>query len=204
MLLFLIALAVAGQGVRYLATRPGQAPGSVQLLSTMSPGSPTAQRDSAMQHTRPLRPDERIDVDTSSAGELARLPRVGLRLAKTIVADRNQHGPFGALDRLDRVPGIGPGLLKLLAPHVSFSGRPQGTIQPAGGVAGEEAAAALDLNTATADELDGLPGIGPAKARAIVRYREQEGPFTGTDGLTQVPGMSPAGVRRLQDRVYVK
>src|ERR687894_2647939 len=82
-LLLLLALAVAGQGVRYVLTRPGEPPGQVQLLATLSPGSPLAQRDSAMRQERPLDPGERIDVDRANAQELARLPRVGPRLAKT-------------------------------------------------------------------------------------------------------------------------
>src|SRR5919107_1570363 len=120
-LLLLLALAVAGQGVRYLLTRPGEPPGQVQLLATLSPGSPVAQRDSAKSQARPLRTGELIALDRASATELARLPKVGLRLAKVIVANREEHGPFGDLTALDRVNGIGPGLLKLLAPHVTFS-----------------------------------------------------------------------------------
>ena len=121
-LLLLLALAVVGQGVRYLVTSPGEPPGQVQLLSTLAPGSPSAQRDSAMHKGRPLGAGERVDVDAASAAELARLPKVGPRLAKIIVADREAHGAFGSLSGLDRVSGIGPGLLKVLAPHVAFSG----------------------------------------------------------------------------------
>src|SRR5215208_5592663 len=96
-LLLLLALAVAGQGVRHLLTRPGEPPGQVQLLATLSAGSPMAQRDSARMQARPLRSGELIDVDQGSAAELARLPKVGPRLAKVIVADREAHGPFGGL-----------------------------------------------------------------------------------------------------------
>jgi competence protein ComEA len=65
-------------------------------------------------------------------------------------------------------------------------------------------AAALNLNSATLDELDGLPGIGPAKARSIIEYRENHGSFQGVDELGRVPGMSSSLVKRLRDRVYVK
>ena len=51
------------------------------------------------------------------------------------------------------------------------------------------AAAALNLNTATKDDLVALPGIGPAKAQAIVDYRNQHGPFRSLDELRKVKGI---------------
>ncbi|HEV8178583.1 MAG TPA: hypothetical protein VGP44_12970, partial [Gemmatimonadales bacterium] len=55
-LLLLLTLAVTGQGVRVLATRAGEPPGQVRLLSTLPDGSPAAQRHSTMQEARPLTP----------------------------------------------------------------------------------------------------------------------------------------------------
>ena len=212
--LLLVALAVLGQGVRYLVTRPGEAPGQVQLLSLLPAGSPTAQRDSAMRQARPLGAGERLDADAASAAELARLPRVGLALAKTIVANRDTHGSFGSVAALDRVPGIGPGLLRALSPHLSFSG----SLDPASRT-GKSAAAGtplasrgsrernpaskgpagpvVNVNHATAVQLEGLPGIGPALARRIVADREAQGPFATVDALDRVPGIGPALLARL-------
>jgi competence protein ComEA len=209
-LLLLLALAVAGQGVRYLITKPGEAPGGVQLLATLRAGSPRAQRDSSMRQGRPLAQGEQIDVDRAPAGELARLPRVGPRLAKIIVADRQANGPFGSLDGLDRVAGIGPGLLKTLGPHVVFSGTaeqrgggPTASLPPpASRVPGP--AVPLNINTATIAELDALPGIGPAKARAIIRYREEHGRFTSVDALAGVARLSGAARARLEERVVAR
>ena len=192
-LLLLLALAVAGQGVRYLVTKPGEPAGGVQLLATLGAESPMAQRDSAKRQGRPLAQDEQINVDLAPAGELARLPKVGPRLAKTIVADRQAHGPFGSLDGLDRVAGIGPGLLKTIGPHVVFSG-----------AAGQLGAAPVNINTASLAELDALPGIGPAKARAILRYREEHGEFAAVEGLAGVPGLSRAVLARLKETVVVR
>jgi competence protein ComEA len=204
-LLLLLALAVAGQGVRYLITRPGDAPGGVQLLTSLAPGSPLTQRDSAIQRGRPLEPGERVDVETASSSELVRLPKVGPALAKTIVADRTTHGPFAGLEGLDRVPGIGPGLLKAIAPHVAFSGAGSPSRSEASCcLAAPQPPVPLNLNSATLTQLDSLPGIGPAKAAAILQYRQDHGPFATVDELARVPGFGAAAISRLRDRLSIR
>jgi comEA protein len=60
----------------------------------------------------------------------------------------------------------------------------------------------IDLNTATADELTTLPGIGPSKAAAIVAYREQHR-FERVDDLVRVRGIGRATLRALRDRITV-
>ncbi len=63
----------------------------------------------------------RIDLDIASASEIEALPYVGAALAARIVADRDARGPFGSLDGLTRVRGVGPSLTAKLAAHVTFS-----------------------------------------------------------------------------------
>ena len=208
-MLLLLALAVLGQGVRHFLTRPGQPPGQVQLLGALPPASPGAQRDSALRQGRPLGPTERINVDLASPTELTRLPKVGIRLAKVIVADRQAHGPFSSLAGLDRVSGIGPGLLKILGPHVAFSGAAGLPGSPSSATvtmapSPQSGASPLDLNTASISELDGLPGIGPSKAAAILQYRERQGRFSTVDELERVPGFGPAAVSRLRDQLVAR
>jgi competence ComEA-like helix-hairpin-helix protein len=57
---------------------------------------------------------------------------------------------------------------------------------------GEEPVFPLDVNTATVDQLCLVPGIGPAKAEAIVAWRLDNGPFLSIDELVDVPGIGPA------------
>ncbi len=59
----------------------------------------------------------------------------------------------------------------------------------------------VDVNRATVDELEELPGVGPATAAAIVTERERNGPFVSVDDLDRVPGIGPAKIEALRDLV---
>lgn len=63
--------------------------------------------------------------------------------------------------------------------------------------------AAVNLNTATQAELEALQGIGPAKAKAIVEYREKNGAFTSIDDLAKVAGVGPGIIKQVRDAVTV-
>ncbi len=227
-LLLLLALGLLGHGVRRWLVPSGAPPGQVELLQALPPKSPLPHRDSMLALARPLGPDERIDADRATAAELARLPRVGMALAKRMVAYRDAHGGFGGLPGLDQVPGIGPGLLGALAEHLSFSGESPGGLattaaEPGTGgttlplaplsatttgllpgpPTGPAPAGRVNLNAANAAALDALPGIGPARAASIVQYRAQHGPFQSVDELGRVPGMGAAAVARVREHVAV-
>ncbi|HPH97944.1 MAG TPA: ComEA family DNA-binding protein [Anaerolineaceae bacterium] len=65
-------------------------------------------------------------------------------------------------------------------------------------------AGVLNINTATVEELDGLPGIGPSKAEAIIQYRQQNGLFTDIEQLKNVPGIGESIFSQIKDRVTVQ
>jgi competence protein ComEA len=69
----------------------------------------------------------------------------------------------------------------------------------AGGTAG--ATAPISLSSATAEQLDTLPGVGPVTAQKIVAYREQHGPFHSVDDLDAIPGIGPARLADLRGLV---
>lgn len=75
---------------------------------------------------------------------------------------------------------------------------------PGGGPGGGRAPAALvDLNTATAEQLEALPGVGPATTRAILAYRASRGRFRSVTELLEVPGIGPAKLEALRPLVRV-
>lgn len=65
------------------------------------------------------------------------------------------------------------------------------------------ALAQLNINSATVEQLDGLKGIGPTKAQAIVDYRKKNGPFKSVDDLQNVPGIGPATLKDLRGDVMI-
>lgn len=192
--LVLLGLAAVGLVLRFILA--GDAP--LGAVAYRSSGGERASRDSvaarAARLARPLGRDEKIDVDRAPVGELMRLPRIGPALAARIVQDREVNGAFGGLDALDGVSGIGPAVLKAIGRHVVFSGLPRRSRGRPGKVS---------LNTASAEELVLLPGIGPVLARAIVQDRRRRGRFTRVEDLERVPGIGPATVARLRGRVRV-
>lgn len=71
----------------------------------------------------------------------------------------------------------------------------------AGTAAGVAGAAAVSLSSATVEELDELPGVGPITAQKIVDYRAEHGPFASVDDLDAVPGIGPTRIEQLRDLV---
>lgn len=63
------------------------------------------------------------------------------------------------------------------------------------------AAGPVHLNTATVEQLDELPGVGPVTAQKIVEYREQHGAFSSVDDLDAIPGIGPARLEQLRELV---
>lgn len=63
--------------------------------------------------------------------------------------------------------------------------------------------AAVNLNTATVDELDAVRGIGPSKAKAIVDYRSKNGPFKSVDDLKGVKGFGDKSVDKIRGELTV-
>ena len=63
--------------------------------------------------------------------------------------------------------------------------------------------ARIDINTASALELEQLPGIGPKTAEAIVAYRVENGPFASIDAIVEVKGIGPATLANIQELITV-
>jgi competence ComEA-like helix-hairpin-helix protein len=196
----LLLLALAGLAVRFVTDRTS-APGAVAYRAS-SGARPS--RDSlearAARLARPLAAGETVDLDRAPADELVRLPRIGPAIAARIVVEREARGPFGSLDGLARVPGLGPATREALRPYATFSGRPAGA---AAERRDGPADAPVRVNSASAEELERLPGVGPRLAEAIVADRARHGPFRDVADLSRVRGIGPVLLERLKGRILV-
>ncbi len=74
---------------------------------------------------------------------------------------------------------------------------------PASGVPATGAATLVNINSATAEELETLPGIGEVLAATIIQYREEHGPFTSVDQLVDVSGIGEVTLEELRDHVTI-
>lgn len=223
-LAILIGIGLVGHAIRIVATPPDSPPGAFTLLAASGPTDLAGHRARSIAVGRPLTPGEQVDLNTASASDLARVPGVGPGLASRLVVERRARGGFVSLAELDSVPGIGTATFKRLAPYLRLgdtnrvagrrgSGRarsvpPPAPVPPAIVVVKprpEPAArgAPVRINSASEPELDALPGIGPTRAKAIVAYRQANGPFASVKDLEKVPGLTPSLVRKLEAQVIV-
>lgn len=132
------------------------------------------------------------DAVTAAGGALAGADLVGLNMARK-VADGEQilvgiTAPVGA-----------PAVMRSSAGATSAPPEKG----PSGDGRGAGPTGPVDLNTATEEQLDALPGIGPIMAKAIVAWRAANGRFTSVDQLGEVDGIGPGRLEKLRELVKV-
>jgi len=112
----------------------------------------------------------------------------------------------GDLDRLNLAATLADGA-RIYVPRLGQADIPQPaeTDTPAGAPGGgaRSDSGPIDLNRATADQLESLPGVGPSIAAAIIDHRERKGPFGSVDELVDVRGIGPARLEQLRPLVRV-
>lgn len=186
----------------------------VEKVSTASPrssASPTAEPDHpvvvsvvGLVHTPglvTLAPGARIaDALQAAGGAVNGADTIGLNMAR----------PLGDGEQI--VVGLAPvpGQPTALGSSVASGSTPTSKAPPPRSRSGSgsgpmkaKPGAAVDLNTATVQELDALPGVGPVTAAAIVAWRQANGKFTSVDQLADVEGIGPARLEKLRSLVRV-
>jgi competence protein ComEA len=173
----------------------------VQMVST-APGSPAPTADQPVVVSvvglvhRPglvtLTAGARVDDALAAAGGvLDGADLLGLNVARR-VADGEQ-----IVVGISGPPGAPPAMGSSITPS------PADADASAAGASESAASGPVNLNTATVDQLDELPGVGPVTASAIVAWRDANGHFASVDQLAEVDGIGPARLEKLRDLVHV-
>ena len=160
-----------------------------------------------------------VDINTATAAELTQVKGVGAPTAKKIIANR----PYASLDDLSKT-GIPAGTLTKLKPSFTVGAAPAAAVPaaavakatapvaataPAAAVASPATSAkpaatigkdVININTATKEQLDSLPGIGDSKAQAIIAGR----PYAKIEDIMKVKGIKQGAFDKIKDRVTVQ
>jgi competence protein ComEA len=141
-----------------------------------------------------LTPGARIaDALQAAGGVVNGADTIGLNMAR----------PLGDGEQI--VVGLAPlsGQPTALGSSVSPGSAAPSPSRPTPGSTEPKRGEVLNLNTATVEQLDALPGVGPVTAAAIVAWRQAHGKFTSVDQLAEVDGIGPARLEKLRALVRV-
>jgi len=173
---------------------------------------------------------ENVNLNTADEKTIAGAKVVGDKLAKELVKNR----PYKTWEEVSKVKGVGSGKkLESLKKVLKLSegvGAPAAAGAAAGASAGSGKTSAvsepsspskksssssssssklapgtkININTATKEQLDALPEIGPVKAQAIVDYRTANGKFASPEDIMKVPGIKEGTFAKIKDYVVVR
>lgn len=166
----------------------------------------------------PMQPGQRVaDVVLRAGGVLPDGDLSGLNLARRLTDEAQYHIPAlgvansGAPASADGRAAGYSGNAAASNPPSPGSAAVSGNTAPSsggpasgGGASGSSTAAGpVNLNRAGAAELETLPGIGPVLAAAILRFRQDNGPFQTIDALENVPGIGPKTLQNLRPLITI-
>lgn len=143
-----------------------------------------------------------LELNTAGVEELQLLPGIGPVKAEAILSYRESKGGFASVEELLEVSGIGERTLGKIKEYVIVN--PQNVQNSTGSknrIVSEKQL--LNVNLASQEELERLPGIGPVKAKAIVDFREKNGPFKSVEDLVQIPGIGEKTLEKLLPYITV-
>jgi competence protein ComEA len=135
-----------------------------------------------------------VDAVASAGGALGSADLESINLAQTITDTEQIYIPIKKVSRprVTTAPRLRPQrITPTTAPVIAGEG------------AGAQPTRLINLNAATASELDALPGVGPSTAKAIIAYRTKKGLFSKVEDLLNVQGIGPAKLAALRDQVTV-
>jgi competence protein ComEA len=160
----------------------------------------------------------RVNLNRADRAELLQLPGVGDSLAGRIEDYRRERGKIGSVNELIEIHGVGPATLDRLRPwveadepadaaaEVPSAVKTRKKTSASKSVIGAKKAASLtepiDVNRASLEELQRLPGVGPKMSQRIADERSKA-PFQSVDDLRRVSGIGPKTLERLKPYITI-
>lgn len=192
----LLALAIGG-GV--LAFVPEKAPRAPRIETAVLDKDTSGLRSVGVamlteEERKRLEEELKVDLNTATLEELRTVPRFGPSTAQAVLDYREKNGPFKSFADLDAIPRIGASLLDILPKYCRLSG-----VDSAAAAAPAASGTGIDLNTATSEQLQEIPGVGPSMAEKIIAGR----PYRSVNDLRNVPGIGEAKFANMAPLVRV-
>lgn len=160
--------------------------------------------------------NQKVNLNKADAATLTTVPSIGEKMAGDIIAWREANGPFKSVDQLrGNIKGVGEKKFAKMRPYLTTEGGiSTGSAPGEKGKSGKKskssgggapAEGSIDINSATADQLDAVPGIGPVMAEAIVAYREENGKFASVEDLQgKVKGVGEKTLEKISPYLTAK
>ena len=141
----------------------------------------------------------KLNVNKATVAQLQALPKVGKTTAERIVAFCKERGGIKNLNELREIKGMSRKKLKALSRFLTAKG---GTTTLKG--AGPTPKNRLNLNFATVEQFQALPGLGRKMAQEIIDFRNRNGRFFSLEDLQEIPGLADAKIRKFLPLVSVR
>ncbi len=176
--LIFVSRAPAGEPI-VLEAAPTEAPIAVHVIGAVP-------RPGLYEFSDGARVQDAIDA---AGGLLASANANGMNLAALLEDGQQLDVPYGEGQATD--------------PFANTVELPGAENTPSGNSSDTSNAELININTASLEELDSLPGIGPTTAQKIIDYREENGPFSVIEDIQNVSGIGPSTFENIQDLISV-
>ena len=146
-----------------------------------------------------------LDINEAGVDEFKQLEGIGEKLAENIVSFREENDGFSNIEEIMHVPGIGKGIFDKIKSSIYVREPVYPTVTENDTTAEKtEEPLYIDINTAEAEKLAELSGIGEKLSAEIVDYREANGGFRNIEELMLVPGIGEGIFDKIKASIYVR
>jgi len=153
----------------------------------------------------------KVNINTATASRLDALPGIGPTTAKRIIAYRSES-KFKKPSDIVNVKGIGKRLYDRIKNYIKVEGATDFKSSRKAGASSKTRrrssrktfSGKININTASASELENLPSVGPATAKRIIEYRTQNGKFGSPSDITKVKGIGTKTFEKMKYNIIVE